>query len=182
MRAAALSVAAVAVTSALAPAAHADDRPLLVVVESAPQEAAAIRHGIAEATGAPVVALGDEGAERSSATLSVALSGDRRSAWVCYRNGDRPRYEQLSAPADAGRGLGWVATAAADLVRRAESDRRDWSIADEVLDPFAGETRHTQIVNMRLPAEIIDPWERPGVATDHGTESPEQLSPPSPRR
>lgn len=154
--------ASVASMLTLAPGAAADARPLLVVVESAPDRTArAIREGIARESGRTVVALGDDGAERASATLNLTLSDDRRSAWAYYRNDDRPRYERLSAPADAPRGVEWLAVAAAGLVRRAEADRGDWSIADEVIDPFEGEPARPR-ADMRLPPEIIDPWERPG--------------------
>jgi len=178
----ALWLGVVAATLLLAAEAAADERPLLVVVESVPaQLATSIRSGIAEESGRTVVALGDDGAERASATLNLTLSDDRRTAWAYYRNDDRPRYEQLSAP-EGARGLGWLAVAAAQLVRRAEADRRDWSIADEVIDPFAHDPPRPR-ADMRLPPEILDPWERPGAQPISPLqELGSELGAPRPRR
>ena len=140
---------------ALPPAlAHADDAPLLVVVEASPHAAAAIREQIGRTLSRPVVSLLDEAAPRAIESISVAVSSDGRSARLCYRTTHGAEFRDAAAPAGA-REPSWVAEVAVQLLR--ESRRAGWVLVPtEILDPFGDVA--TQAT--RIPTEVIDPWER----------------------
>ena len=159
---------------ALASPARAEE-PLLVVVEAGPRQADAIRSRIGEAISRPVVSLLDESASYASATVSVAVAQDGRLARLCYRDRYGMRMHDVTAPSGA-REPSWIVLAVVALLRDAQA--MAWAAPAEIIDPFTDD-RARGLARVRIPTEVIDPWERR--PSPHRDERGRSLGRPRPR-